>query len=109
MNSAPVVYADSSEARRTTSAATSSGVPKRRSGVERATFSVASCVLAVCAVEVTAVCTMRVSVMSSPARVPTALPRDITITWSQRPSSSFASEEATTTGMPEADTSRRMR
>ena len=39
----------------------------------------------------------------------TTAPRDMTSTRSQRPSSSLASDEATTTGTPLAETSRRIR
>ena len=64
---------------------------------------------AVCAVALIAAWTIRSSVTASPSSVATVLPRDITITRSQSPSSSRVSLEATTTGTPPAETSRRMR
>jgi len=51
----------------------------------------------------------RSSVTASPSTVLTTEPRDMTTTRSHRPSSSLASDDATTTGTPPADTSRRMR
>ena len=57
----------------------------------------------------TAAATMRSSVTSLPVRVSTTRPRDMTMTLSHRPSSSEASEELTMTGVPEPETSRRMR
>ena len=64
--------------------------------------------LTVWVVELTAAPIIRSSVSSSPRSTSTTWPRDITMTVSQSPSSSFASEDATTTGMPVADTSRRI-
>ena len=49
------------------------------------------------------------SVTSSPASSATQWPRETTITRSHRPCSSRASDEATTTGTPLAETLRRMR
>jgi len=60
-------------------------------------------------VEDTAAWTIRSSVTSSPLSVATTCPRDMTITRSHSPSSSLASDEATITGTPPAETSRRMR
>ena len=62
-----------------------------------------------CAVALTAAATILASETSAPVSVATVRPRDRTITLSHNPSSSAASDEFTITGVPELDTSRKMR
>ena len=56
-----------------------------------------------------AAATVLASTTSSPLSFATTRPRDMTTTLSHNPSSSAASEELTMTGVPELDTSRKMR
>ena len=62
-----------------------------------------------CAVALTAAATIRASETSAPVNVATVCPRERTMTLSHNPSSSAASDEFTITGVPELDTSRRIR
>ena len=78
---------------------------RRRSNCRRvATPDCPTCVAAF-----TAAATMLASLTSSPRSVSTTRPRDNTMTWSHSPSSSAASDELTMTGVPEFETSRKIR
>ena len=82
---------------------------QRRQHWSAASAEITARLLSPCVSALTAAATMRSSVTSSPVRISTTCPRDSTTTLSQSPSSSTASEELTTTGVPASETSRRMR